>query len=142
MSTQSLPVYMKEPGDQELVIFRGPDEMDVAMDVSIAEAREAEDREDDDDEGVEENDNGGYEQESAHTGYAVNGPSTVSSGGGGGDEMAGGGISVGDGAGGTGVQGDLVVGVLVHALCKQWRISKGKKKSKRKKEKEKNKIEK
>ncbi|OCB91628.1 hypothetical protein A7U60_g1127 [Sanghuangporus baumii] len=54
MSTHSLPVYMKEPGDQELVIFRGPDEMDVAVDVSIAEARESEseDREDrEDDEG-------------------------------------------------------------------------------------------
>ncbi|KAL5478272.1 hypothetical protein ACEPAI_2456 [Sanghuangporus weigelae] len=52
MSTHSLPVYMKEPGDQELVIFRGPDEMDVAVDVSIAEARESEDREDrEDDDG-------------------------------------------------------------------------------------------
>ncbi|KAH8112348.1 hypothetical protein DFH11DRAFT_1545724 [Phellopilus nigrolimitatus] len=44
MSTTSLPVYMKEPGAQELVIFRGPEEMDASH--AIAEAREAEERED------------------------------------------------------------------------------------------------
>ena len=43
ISTTSLPVYMKEPGDMELVIFRGPEPMD-ASDM-IAEAREAEDAE-------------------------------------------------------------------------------------------------
>ncbi|CAL1709914.1 unnamed protein product [Somion occarium] len=30
VSTRSLPVYMKEPGDQELVIFRGPEDMEDA----------------------------------------------------------------------------------------------------------------
>lgn len=43
-STTSLPAYMKEPGDMELVIFRGPEEMDASN--MIAEAREAEDAED------------------------------------------------------------------------------------------------
>ncbi|KAI5117466.1 hypothetical protein M0805_004069 [Coniferiporia weirii] len=47
MSTTSLPAYMKEPGDQELVIFRGPEEMDASD--AIAEAREAEDQEDEHD---------------------------------------------------------------------------------------------
>ncbi|KAI0795759.1 hypothetical protein C8Q75DRAFT_803618 [Abortiporus biennis] len=28
ISTRSLPVYMKEPGDQELVIYRGPDDLE------------------------------------------------------------------------------------------------------------------
>lgn len=32
MSTTSLPAYAKEPGAEELVIFRGPDEVDVNMD--------------------------------------------------------------------------------------------------------------
>lgn len=44
MSTTSLPAYMKEPGAQELVIFRGPEAMDASD--AIAEAREAEDHED------------------------------------------------------------------------------------------------
>ncbi|EJD02038.1 uncharacterized protein FOMMEDRAFT_141222 [Fomitiporia mediterranea MF3/22] len=44
ISTTSLPVYMKEPGDQELVIFRGPEALDASD--AIAEAREAEDQDD------------------------------------------------------------------------------------------------
>ena len=47
MSTTSLPVYMKEPGAQELVIFRGPEPMDASN--AIAEAREAEDHDDEGD---------------------------------------------------------------------------------------------
>ncbi|KAJ7291344.1 hypothetical protein C8J57DRAFT_1704981 [Mycena rebaudengoi] len=44
ISTVSLPAYMKEPGDQELVVSRGPDGEDVAMPEASAD-----DDDDDDD---------------------------------------------------------------------------------------------
>ncbi|KLO12490.1 hypothetical protein SCHPADRAFT_941153 [Schizopora paradoxa] len=40
ISTASLPVYMKEPGDHELVIFRGPEDMDDPLRNGIPEAEE------------------------------------------------------------------------------------------------------
>ncbi|KAJ7253075.1 hypothetical protein B0H12DRAFT_603312 [Mycena haematopus] len=52
ISTVSLPAYMKEPGEQELVVSRGPDGEDVAMPVASA----VEDDEDQSNEGHQSSD--------------------------------------------------------------------------------------
>ncbi|TDL19491.1 hypothetical protein BD410DRAFT_792107 [Rickenella mellea] len=48
ISTTSLPVYNKEPGDQELVIFRGPDDEDMPMPTVDETANDNESEEDQD----------------------------------------------------------------------------------------------
>lgn len=61
ISTVSLPAYMKEPGEQELVVSRGPDGEDVAM--PPASAMDDEDESNDDhqpDEPRDSNDNSRY----------------------------------------------------------------------------------
>ncbi|KAJ7221578.1 hypothetical protein GGX14DRAFT_670291 [Mycena pura] len=45
ISTISLPAYMKEPGEQELVVTRGPDGDDIAMPAATAVAEEDESNE-------------------------------------------------------------------------------------------------